>query len=63
MKIYPLPKDFHHERGGFTADEINRGVHWLRTDVTCSSCGREQSLAMAGSTDNGKCVKCGGKTI
>lgn len=55
MKIYP-PKE------GFTAEDINKGIHWLYTDVKCQDCGKEQSLAMTGSIDNGKCIKCGGKT-
>lgn len=55
MKIYP-------QENGFTADEIRHGIHWLFTDVVCEECGKVQSLAMAGSTDNGKCIKCGGKT-
>lgn len=55
MKIYP-PNE------GFTADEIRRGIHWLYTDVKCEECGHVMSLAMSGSTDNGKCIRCGGKT-
>ncbi len=62
MKIYPHPPGYINEDGGFTADQIKRGDHWLRTDVTCEECGKEQSLAMAGSTDNGKCISCGGRT-
>lgn len=62
MKIYPHPKSENHPNGGFTSEEIARGEHWLRTDVTCTECGKVQSLAMAGSTDNGKCIRCGGKT-
>lgn len=62
MKIYPYPPTELHPEGGFTQAEIHAGHHWLRTDVICTECGKEQSLAMAGSTDNGKCVKCGGKT-
>lgn len=46
----------------FTAEEIRRGEHWLYADVKCESCGKVQLLAMSGSTDNGKCIKCGGKT-
>lgn len=61
MKIYPkinVPED----QAGFTADEIRRGMHWLNADVKCEDCGKELSLAMAGSVDNGKCIKCGGRT-
>lgn len=62
MRIYPKPTNLNSPEGGFTAEEIKRGEHWLRTDVTCTECGKEQPLAMAGSTDNGKCIKCGGET-
>lgn len=55
MKIY-APKE------GFSQSDIQQGQHWLRTDVNCIECGKEQPLAMVGSTDNGKCVKCGGRT-
>lgn len=61
MKIYPKhnePEEF----AGFSAEEIRNGDHWLYTDVKCEECGKIQSLAMAGSTDNGKCIKCGGRT-
>ncbi len=58
MKIYPP----HPPKDGFTTDEINRGIHWLHADVTCENCGKEQSLASAGSTDNGTCIRCGGRT-
>jgi hypothetical protein len=61
VKIYPKPNGPEEDRG-FTADEIRRGEHWLHADVTCEVCGKEQSLAMAGSTDHGKCIKCGGRT-
>lgn len=61
MKIYPK-----HEAGeedaGFTAEEIRLGHHWLYTDVQCTVCKKIQSLAMSGSIDNGKCIRCGGKT-
>lgn len=55
MKIY-APKE------GFSQDDIKQGNHWLRTDVICTVCNKEQPLAMAGSTDNGECIRCGGKT-
>jgi ribosomal protein S27E len=61
MKIYPK-HDGPREQAGFTAEEIKRGIHWLYADVKCQECGKVQSLATAGSTDNGKCIKCGGKT-
>ena len=61
MKLYPK-HNVPEEQSGFTAEEIRRGDHWLNTDVKCESCGKVQSLAMAGSTDKGKCIKCGGRT-
>lgn len=62
MKLYPKHEACNEQDKGFTAEEIRRGVHWLYADVTCVSCGKVQSVAMAGSTDNGKCIKCGGVT-
>jgi hypothetical protein len=50
------------DQAGFTAEEIRKGDHWLNADVKCEKCGKEQSLAVAGSTDNGKCIRCGGRT-
>ena len=47
MKIYPhpanSPPDFR-EISGFTAEEINCGDHWLRTDVECKI--KENNTAM-----------------
>ena len=62
MKIFPKPPTDLNPNGGFTADEIRRVEHWLRTDVECVDCGKVQSLAAAGSTDNGRCIACGGRT-
>ena len=65
MKIYPkhnIPAGLTESDRGFTAEEITRGDIWLYADVKCETCGKIQSLAMAGSTDNGKCIKCGGRT-
>jgi hypothetical protein len=59
MKIYPNP---HNPEGSYSAEDIRRGFHWVNTDVTCTVCGKVQPLAVAGSTDNGKCIKCGGRT-
>lgn len=61
MKIYPK-HNLQEEDRGFSAEEIRRGIHWLYTDVECEKCGKEQSVAMAGSIDNGKCIRCGGRT-
>jgi hypothetical protein len=58
LKIYPKPNSDE----GFTRDEIIRGEIFLYADVKCTECGKEQSLAMAGSIDNGKCIRCGGRT-
>lgn len=62
MKLYPKHEAKHEEDKGFTAEEVRRGIHWLYADVKCEECGKVQSVAMAGSTDNGKCIKCGGRT-
>lgn len=62
MKLYPK-HEFREENKGFTAEEIRKGYHWLYADVRCIECGKIQSLAMAGSIDNGKCIKCGGRTV
>ena len=61
MKIHPKAPSEFNPRGGFTAEEIRSGDHWLRTDVECVDCGKAQTLANAGSTDNGKCIACGGR--
>lgn len=61
MIIYPKPNGPEEFRG-FTAEEIRTGQHWLHADVTCEGCGKVQSLARAGSADNGRCIKCGAKT-
>ena len=62
MKLYPHPKSRNRPDGGFTADEIKRGVWALNVDVKCTECGKEQSAAMAGSTVDGQCIRCGGRT-
>jgi hypothetical protein len=64
MKLYPkheFPKDS--EESGFTAEEIRRGIHCLYADVKCTKCNKVQPLAVTGSIDNGKCIKCKGITI
>lgn len=58
VKFYP-PTDL--DRDGFTADEIQRGEHWLHADVTCPSCGKEQPVA-ATHYVGGPCVRCGALT-
>jgi hypothetical protein len=62
MKVYPNPPSEFLPDGGFTAQDIRLGNHWLRTDVECTECKHVMPLAMAGSTDNGVCTRCGGKT-
>lgn len=62
MKIYPKTEFPNEEDKGFTAEDVRRGIIWLYADVECEVCGKVQSVAMAGSTDNGKCIKCGGRT-
>ena len=61
MKLYPKHHG-HEEDRGFTAEEIRRGVPLLYADVICKVCGKIQSLAMAGSSDAGRCISCGGET-
>ena len=63
MKFYP-PRATKRDpdRDGFTHQEVKSGAMFLYADVQCHDCKFVMSLAMAGSTDNGKCVKCGGKT-
>jgi ribosomal protein S27E len=62
MKLYPRHEASREADKGFTAEEIRKGHHWLYADVECEDCGKVQSVAMAGSTDRGKCIKCGGRT-
>lgn len=42
----------------FTKDEIDRGVHWLYTDVVCPHCEKIQSVSMTGYL-GGPCIRCG----
>lgn len=58
MKMYLNPVG----DGSYTAEEIRQGIQWLHTDVKCTQCSKVQPLAVAGSIDNGKCCRCGGKT-
>ena len=63
MKFYP-PKASRRdpERDGFTHSEVATGKMFLYADVQCHDCKHVMSLANAGSIDNGKCNRCGGKT-
>ena len=51
MKIFPPEK-------GLTKDEICRGDWLLYADVTCQVCGKEHAKS---NTNNGYCIRCGGK--
>ncbi len=63
MIIYPIrTTPYDGLLDGFTAEEIKQGIHWLYTDVECTVCKKAQTLANAGSTDNGKCMYCGERT-
>jgi len=63
MNVKQYPKHSGPEEArGFTATEIRRNAHTLYIDVRCEECGKIQSAAMAGSVDNGYCIKCGGRT-
>lgn len=63
MKFYPKKASKQEpDRDGFTESEINDGTMYLLADVQCHDCGHVMSLAMAGSIDYGKCIRCGGKT-
>ena len=59
MKTYPNPTS---PDGSYSADEIRRNIHLLATDVKCTVCGKVRPLAVAGSIDDGKCCRCGGRT-
>ena len=61
MKLYPKHNGPKNERG-FTEEEIKNGTYLLYIDVECTKCGKIQSLAMAGSLSDGKCINCGSKT-
>lgn len=63
MKFYP-PKATRNDpdRNGFTQDEVTSGRMFIYADVQCHDCKHVLPLAVAGSTDNGKCNRCGGRT-
>lgn len=63
MKIYPKRTGaFGEIQIGFSNEEIKDGTIYLFCDVECTNCGHIMTLADAGSTDNGKCTRCGGQT-
>lgn len=55
MKFYPPTNKI-------TKEDLTSGKVFVWADVKCEDCNHEMPLAMAGSIDNGKCVRCGGKT-
>ena len=63
MKFYP-PKANKNDpdRNGLTEIEVRNGTMFLYADVQCHECNHTMSLANAGSIDNGKCNRCGGRT-
>lgn len=61
MKITFYPKtDRKPEDSGYTPEEIRRSYHWIYADVTCSECGKVQSVAQIGGL-GGYCIRCGSK--
>lgn len=58
MNIKQYPKSC---TQGFSADEINRGIHSLYMDVTCPWCGKEQAVSQTGFI-GGPCCRCGKRT-
>jgi hypothetical protein len=56
INIYPRE-----DGSGFTATEINRGLHWIYTDIVCPHCGKEQSIP-ATHYLGGSCHFCGKNT-
>lgn len=61
IKFYPPSSSFDNESGGFTADEINRGIHWIYADIECPHCGKIQAVSSTGYL-GGPCVRCGKPT-
>lgn len=47
--------------GEYTAKEIQSGLHWVNTDVTCPHCEKVQPVAATGYL-GGPCVRCGKPT-
>lgn len=62
MKLYPPPKTIFNPDRSLSSEDITSGRWALYADVKCTECGKEQSVASAGSTDNGRCIRCGGRT-
>lgn len=60
VKFYPRRTTKWRE-DGFSADEIERGIHWLHADVTCPWCGKEQPVAVTQYV-GGPCCRCGQRT-
>ncbi len=62
MKFYPpKPSVYDPDRDGFTQHEVTTGQMFLHADVQCEDCKHVLPVAVAGSTDNGKCNRCGGR--
>lgn len=62
MKFYPPKYVENGLRDGFTYNQVVSGAMFVYADVQCQDCKHTLPLAVAGSTDNGKCNRCGGKT-
>lgn len=57
VKFYPKsPPDASGQ--GYSVEDIQKGLIWLYADVTCPSCGKEQSVANTGYV-GGPCIRCG----
>jgi ribosomal protein L37AE/L43A len=62
VKFFPkLNGAYGEEGGGYSVDEIKKGVMWLYADVKCPACGKEQSVANTGYV-GGPCMRCGART-
>lgn len=61
LKFYRNPHSLDGE-GGYTGEEIQRGLHWINADVTCFHCGKEQPVAVTHHV-GGPCVRCGKPTL
>jgi ribosomal protein S27E len=62
MKQYsPISSPFGRPEGGFTKEEIDRGLHTLYQDVECPFCQKLQTVASTGFL-GGPCVRCGKRT-
>ena len=58
IKFYPKHSTFDNPSGGFTSEDIQKGLHWIYADIECPHCGKLQAVSSTGYL-GGPCVRCG----